>query len=154
MKNFKFDINGSKYEVDVKSLNGNLAEVEVNGNLYQVKIDDGVAIANTVTTKPVSTMVTKPTSAKAPTPTPNTKSANTANTGKGGSKSVKAPLPGSILKVNIEAGAAFKEGDILCVMESMKMENNITAETNGTIAKVCISVGATVMQDDVLFEFD
>jgi biotin carboxyl carrier protein len=147
MKQFKFDINGSKYEVDVKSLEDNLAEVEVNGNLYQVKIDDGNGVASSV---PIAKPVVKPTTA----PAPAAVATASAATGTKGSKSVKAPLPGSILKINIAAGTAFKEGDVLMVMESMKMENNIQAESDGTVTKLCTSVGAAVMQDDVLVEYN
>ncbi|MDR3326546.1 MAG: acetyl-CoA carboxylase biotin carboxyl carrier protein subunit [Prevotellaceae bacterium] len=146
MKQFKFDINGSKYEVDVKSLEDNLAEVEVNGNLYQVKIDDGSGTAPSVpTVKPVVKPAAAPAAAAVTAP---------AAAGTKGSKSIKAPLPGSILKINVAAGTAFMEGDVLMVMESMKMENNIQAESNGTVTKLCTSVGAAVMQDDVLIEYN
>ena len=121
MTQFKFDINGSKYEVEIKSIDGSIAEVDVNGNLYQVNIEgDGQISAAEAAGK--------------------------------GSKTIKAPLPGSVLKVLVEPGTAFKEGDILMVMESMKMENNITAECSGTITKVVAPVGTSVLQDDVLFE--
>ena len=134
MTQFKFDINGSKYEVEIKSIDGSIAEVDVNGNLYQVNIEgDGQISA------PVARPAAKPTAAPA------------EAAGKG-SKTIKAPLPGSVLKVLVEPGTAFKEGDVLMVMESMKMENNITAECSGTITKVVAPVGTSVLQDDVLFE--
>ena len=132
MTQFKFDINGSKYEVEIKSIDGSIAEVDVNGNLYQVNIEgDGQISA----AKPAATPTAAPAEAA----------------GKG-SKTIKAPLPGSVLKVLVEPGTAFKEGDVLMVMESMKMENNITAECSGTITKVVAPVGTSVLQDDVLFE--
>ena len=55
-------------------------------------------------------------------------------------------------RVLVKEGDTFKEGDTLLVLESMKMENNILAETDGTIVKVNAPVGTTVLQDDVLFE--
>lgn len=153
MTQFKFDINGSKYEVEIKSIDGSIAEVDVNGNLYQVNIEgDGQISA------PVARPAAKPTAT--PTPAATTPAAKPAATptaapaeavGKG-SKTIKAPLPGSVLKVLVEPGTAFKEGDVLMVMESMKMENNITAECSGTITKVVAPVGTSVLQDDVLFE--
>ena len=153
MTQFKFDINGNKYEVEIKSIDGSIAEVDVNGNLYQVNIEgDGQISA------PVARPAAKPTAT--PTPAATTPAAKPAATptaapaeaaGKG-SKTIKAPLPGSVLKVLVEPGTAFKEGDVLMVMESMNMENNITAECSGTITKVVAPVGTSVLQDDVLFE--
>lgn len=152
MTQFKFDINGSKYEVEIKSIDGSIAEVDVNGNLYQVNIEgDGQISA------PVARQAAKPTATSAAATTPAAKPAATptaapAEAAGKGSKTIKAPLPGSVLKVLVEPGTAFKEGDILMVMESMKMENNITAECSGTITKVVAPVGTSVLQDDVLFE--
>ena len=152
MTQFKFDINGSKYEVEIKSIDGSIAEVDVNGNLYQVNIEgDGQISA------PVARQAAKPTATPAAATTPAAKPAATptaapAEAAGKGSKTIKAPLPGSVLKVLVEPGTAFKEGDVLMVMESMKMENNITAECSGTITKVVAPVGTSVLQDDVLFE--
>ena len=153
MTQFKYDINRNKYEDEIKSIDGSIAEVDVNGNLYQVNIEgDGQISA------PVARPAAKPTAT--PTPAATTPAAKPAATptaapaeaaGKG-SKTIKAPLPGSVLKVLVEPGTAFKEGDVLMVMESMKMENNITAECSGTITKVVAPVGTSVLQDDVLFE--
>ena len=69
-------------------------------------------------------------------------------------KTIKSPLPGKIIKVNVAVGDSFKEGDILLVMESMKMENNIQAERSGKVVKVSAPVGNTVLQDEVLFEIE
>ena len=57
---------------------------------------------------------------------------------------VAAPMPGNILKVNVSQGAAVKSGDILVVLEAMKMENEILAPRDGTVAQVAVNVGATV----------
>ena len=143
MTQFKFDINGSKYEVEIKSIDGSIAEVDVNGNLYQVNIEGDGQISAPVA-RPAAKPTATPTPAAKPAATPTAAPAEAA--GKG-SKTIKAPLPGSVLKVLVEPGTAFKEGDILMVMESMKMENNITAECSGTITKVVAPVGTSVLQD-------
>ena len=65
-------------------------------------------------------------------------------------EAVKAPMPGNILKVNVSAGQAVKEGDVLCVLEAMKMENEIMAPKAGTVAQVLVSKGSTVNTDDTL----
>ena len=153
MAQFKFDINGSKYEVEIKSIEGSLAEIDVNGNLYQVNIDGGQTVAMPAA-RPAAP-APKPAAAPAPQATPAPAAApQPVAEGAKGSKTINAPLPGSVLKVLVEAGSSFKEGDVLMVMESMKMENNITAEGSGTITKVVAPVGSAVLQDDVLFEYN
>ena len=59
-------------------------------------------------------------------------------------EAVCAPMPGNILKVNVTAGQAVKEGELLCVLEAMKMENEIFAPKAGTVAQVLVSKGSTV----------
>jgi biotin carboxyl carrier protein len=59
-------------------------------------------------------------------------------------------MPGTIMKVNVAPGQAVKKGDVLCVIEAMKMENEISAPEDGTVASVNVQKGATVATDDVL----
>ena len=63
---------------------------------------------------------------------------------------VKAPMPGSIVKVNVKVGDSVKKGDVLCILEAMKMENEIFAPEDGTVASVEISQGMTVATDATL----
>ena len=67
----------------------------------------------------------------------------------GGTK-VTSPLPGSVIKVLVSEGQAVKKGDTLLTLESMKMENAIMAECDGTVSKIAITAGQNVMQDDLL----
>ncbi len=67
-----------------------------------------------------------------------------------GAVSVKAPMPGNIMKVNCKVGASVKKGDVLVVLEAMKMENDICAPADGVVASVEVSQGATVETDALL----
>ena len=63
---------------------------------------------------------------------------------------VNAPMPGTILDVKVAQGQAVKKGDILCILEAMKMENEILAPQDGTVAQVAVSKGASVNSGDPL----
>lgn len=67
-----------------------------------------------------------------------------------GGDPVKAPMPGTILDVKVQAGQAVKAGDVICVLEAMKMENEIPAPKDGTIAQVVTAKGASVNAGDTL----
>lgn len=67
-----------------------------------------------------------------------------------GAETIKCPMPGTILSVNVQAGAQVKKGDILLVLEAMKMENEIMAPRDGVVAGVAVSKGSTVNTGDTL----
>ena len=88
-----------------------------------------------------------PAAAAAPAAAPAPKA---APAGPAGAVAVKAPMLGTILKVNATVGASVKKGDVLCVLEAMKMENDICAPQDGVVASVNVQKGASVNIDDVL----
>lgn len=67
-----------------------------------------------------------------------------------GGKPVKAPMPGTIAKVNVTVGQSVKKGEVLAILEAMKMENDIPAPEDGTVASVNVQKGASVQTDDVI----
>ena len=116
--------------------------VTVNGVSYDVVVEEvGGAVAQAPVQAPVAAPVAAPAAAPAP---------KAAPAGAAGSVTVRAPMPGTILKVNATVGAAVKKGDVLCVLEAMKMENDICAPQDGTVASVNVQKGASVNTDDVL----
>ena len=121
MKTYNITVNGVTYTVSVEEVNG--------------------AAAPAATSAPAQAPVAAPAPKAAPAP---------AKSGSAGAIAVKAPMPGNIMKVNAKVGASVKKGDVLVVLEAMKMENDICAPADGTVASVEVAQGATVETDAVL----
>ena len=127
MKKYKVNVNGTEYEVCVELIG-----------------DDGRAPAQVASTVTVPTQTATPTvESAAPAQTAN-------NAAAGDGEPVKAPLQGTILAVNISAGDSVKKGDVVMVLEAMKMENEIMAPKAGTVTQVVTSKGASVSSGDPL----
>ena len=111
--------------------------VTVNGVTYDVVVEEvgGAAPA----AAPVAAAPAAPVAAP-----------KAAPAGNAGAVAVKAPMPGTIMKVNVAPGQAVKKGDVLCVLEAMKMENDISAPQDGTVASVNVQKGASVQSEEVL----
>lgn len=71
-----------------------------------------------------------------------------------GPKPVKAPMPGMVMRVEVEAGQSVEEGQGLVIVEAMKMENELKAEAAGVVAKICVEAGEAVEKGAVLVEFE
>ena len=118
--------------------------VTVNGTVYEVEVEEVAAGAvSAPKAAPAPAPVAAPKAAPAPAAAP-------AATGAAGAVAIKAPMPGTILDVKVSVGAAVKKGDIVAVLEAMKMENEIFAPQDGTIASVNVTKGATVAADQLL----
>ena len=132
MKTYNYKINGKEYQVAVNSVEGNIANVTVNGASYQVEMQNTpdqptVSELKSVVTSPVST----PTS-----PAPK------SNTG----KSVKAPLPGVIVSITVNVGDTIKAGQVVATLEAMKMENDLESEFDGTVTAINVAQGDSVLE--------
>ncbi len=104
--------------------------VTVNGTSYEITLE--VADAAEVNTAPAK-------KAEAPAPV-----ATAPATAPAGGETVSSPMPGTILSVNVQNGAAVKKGDVLMVLEAMKMENEIMAPCDGTVSALNVQKGSTV----------
>lgn len=132
--------------------------VTLNGKNYEVDVTETDAIVTGITEVPVivaaapAAPVAAPAAAPAEAPkveeAPAAPSAPAAPTASG--TQIKAPMPGSILAVKASVGQAVKAGDVIVVLEAMKMENDIVASCDGTVKEILVTKGATVNTDDVL----
>ena len=119
--------------------------ITVNGTTYEVIVEeaDGASTSYAAPVAPVSNPA--PASA-APKVAPAPKASSDAS----GATKVTSPMPGTILAVKVSAGQSVKKGDVICVLEAMKMENDIPAPQDGVIGSVNIQKGASVNAGDVL----
>jgi len=136
MKNFKFRIYENNYNVRIISHEDNIIDLEVNGTSYSVKLSEEVKVTKTPT-------IVRSASKK---PEPLKVNSNTSNA------KIVAPIPGTVLSIDVKVGDTIKLGDRLLVLEAMKMENNIASEKSGIITAVNVTVGQQVLQNEVMIE--
>ena len=113
--------------------------ITVNGNVYEVTVEEGFTGAasapKAAAPAPKAAPATAPKAAPAPAAAP---------AGAAGAVAVTAPMPGKILGVKASAGQAVKRGQVLLILEAMKMENEIVAPQDGTVATINVAVGDSV----------
>ena len=115
--------------------------ITVNGTTYEVIVEE--AGAESVSYAPAAPAV-------APVSAPKPQAPKAAAPVAGGANKVVAPMPGTILDVKVTAGQSVKKGDVICVLEAMKMENEIPAPCDGVVASVNVQKGASVAANDVI----
>ena len=127
-------------------------KVTLNGRTYEVEVEAGKAmlLSEYEAVVPSAPAAPAPVAAPAAAPAPVAAPAPTSTAVTAAGEVVAAPMPGTIIKVNVTVGQAVKAGDVLVVLEAMKMENDITAPKDGTIAQVVTSKGASVSSGDPL----
>ena len=135
MKEYKYKINGTVYNVTVGDIENNMAQVEVNGTPYKVEMEHTVA--------PVAVSTPRPSAA------PRTVSGEKViakPTTTGGAGAIKAPLPGVVLDIKVNVGDAVNAGDTVVILEAMKMENNINADKSGVVKSISVNKGDSVLE--------
>lgn len=125
MKNYRITVNGTAYDVAVEELGANAVP------------------AAPAPVAPVAAPTAAPSAPAAPAAAP-------AASGSEGSVKIAAPMPGKILAIKANVGQAVKRGDVVMILEAMKMENEITAPEDGTVAGINVAVGDNVESGDTL----
>ena len=128
MKEFKFKINGQDYNATVAEENAGALVVTVNGQTYQVEVPQNKASA------------------------PKMARATSGAAQVGGPKNINSELPGTVTKVVAANGQHVKKGDVLLVIEAMKMANDIVSDVEGTVQRIAVAEGQSVNQGDLLVE--
>ena len=128
-------------------------KITLNNRIYEVEVEAGKAMLldeyeAVAPAAPAPVAAAAAPAAPAAEAAPAAAPAAVAVTGAG--EPVAAPMPGTIVKVNVAQGQAVKAGDVLCVLEAMKMENDITAPKDGTVTQVVAAKGASVSTGDAL----
>ena len=140
MKEYKFKINGKDYAVAIGEADGKMLTVNVNGADYQVELEN----APVATPAMAAAAGTTPASAEKKADAP--AGASAASAAKGAGMTIKSPLPGIIISIDVKEGQAVKRGQKVAVIEAMKMENDILAEADGTVTAIHAAKGDSVLE--------
>ena len=145
MNKYQYKVQGVDYDVEIEEVEGNVAKVVVNGIRFDVELKQPINPTSTLkkvrveAPKPVARPSVAPAAAPAPAPA-----------AAGAGSPIKAPLPGTIIELKVNVGDTVKQGDVVLVLEAMKMQNNIESEYNGTVTSITVKQGETVMEGAVL----
>ena len=146
MKKYQYKVQGVDYDVEIEEVEGNIAKVNVNGIPFEVELKQPInptSSLNKVKVEAPKPVAKAPAAAPAATPAPTPAPA-------GAGTAIKSPLPGTITDVKVNVGDKVNAGDVVLVLEAMKMQNNIESETTGTVTSIAVKPGDSVMEGSVL----
>jgi biotin carboxyl carrier protein len=136
MKQFKFTIHGTDYALDVIGIEENIARLEVNGTPYEVEIHRKVQRSKTP--KVIAPPVKEPSKPEI------------EKRDRGDAHPIAAPLPGNITEIKVSPGDIIEKGQLLMIMEAMKMENQVLSDRKGVVESILVRPGDAVLQGDIL----
>ena len=138
MRKFVINVNGNQYEVEVEEVGGVSQPVT-----YVAPVTVAAPAAPIAPAAPVAVAPQAAAPKAAPAAAP-------VSSGPAGAIKVNAPMPGTILDVKVKPGQAVKKGDVLMILEAMKMENEIVAAQDGTVSFINTCMGSAVNSGDLL----
>ena len=149
MNKYQYKVQGVDYEVEIEEVEGNIAKVNVNGIPFEVELQQPINAAKhpTIVRPKVQAPVATPAAPAAKAPAANAPAAATGN-------ALQAPLPGTITNVLVKEGESVIAGQVVVILEAMKMQNNIEAEQSGTVTSVKVNPGDSVMEGAVLLTIE
>ena len=154
MKKYQYKVQGVDYEVEIAEVEGKIARVNVNGIPFEIEMQKPINAAkhpalaatkraSSAPAAPAAPVAAAPVAAAPAKPAPAAAPAGAGN-------AIKAPLPGTINAINVKVGDTVAVGDIVIVLEAMKMQNNIESEYAGTVTSITVSQGDSVMEGAVM----
>lgn len=154
MKKYQYKVQGVDYEVEIAEVEGKIARVNVNGIPFEIEMQKPINAAkhpalaatkraSSAPAAPAAPVAAAPVAAAPAKPAPAAAPAGAGN-------AVKAPLPGTINAINVKVGDTVAVGDIVIVLEAMKMQNNIESEYAGTVTSITVNQGDSVMEGAVM----
>jgi len=142
-------IGDSKFDIEVGEIQAGAAEVAVNGQTYHVNIENYAEVAAARGFQPRKTITAAPRPAGSSAPYPVIPAAAAVSPNPGGG-AVVAPIPGLILRIMVKVGDAVSAGQVVAILEAMKMENNISSNISGTVTGIRAGEGSQVTTGDVI----
>ncbi len=139
MKEYKYTINGNKYDVQILDVVENIATVSVNGESYSVEMEKEPEPEK-------KKVVVRPAAQPQPAQETTSEKPGKVNT----NNALKSPLPGVITEIKVNVGDEVNAGDTVVVLEAMKMANNLEAEKSGKVTAILVQTGESVMEDTPL----
>ena len=149
MNKYQYKVKGVDYEVEIAEVEGNIAKVNVNGIPFEVELQKPINAAKHPTMNTPKVQAPRP-AAPMPATSPASAPAAAPAAVAGAGTPLKAPLPGTVTEVKVQVGQQVNVGDTVLVLEAMKMQNNIEAETAGLVTSILVKQGDTVMEGAVM----
>jgi biotin carboxyl carrier protein len=150
MNKYQYKVKGVDYEVEIAEVEGNIAKVNVNGIPFEVELQKPINAAKHPTMTAPKVQAPQSAAAKPDAPQTATETPAAQPAAAGAGHAIKAPLPGTITDIRVELGQQVNAGDVVLVLEAMKMQNNIESEFSGTVTSITVKQGETVMEGTIL----
>ncbi len=150
MNIYKYKVNGVDYEVEIADVEGRIAKVNVNGIPFELEMQKPINVAKHPSLAKHRIQAAQQAAPVQPQEQQAAPQPAAAPVAVGAGTAMKAPLPGTITDIKVSVGQQVAQGDVLLVLEAMKMQNNIEAEQSGQVTSIVVKPGDTVMEGAVL----